>query len=125
VTDASRRSDDDEDVAAASRREQLDELNSQAATVRADIDVIEQQREVDREVIAHLVADGVADQAKIANLEIALVSARRIGAAMGTLMGRHGLTDDPAFDRLRGNSQNTRRKLRDVAEDVLLTGTLD
>jgi hypothetical protein len=118
-------SPDDDDIAAAARRERLDDLNSQAATVRADIDVIEQQREVDREVIAHLVADGVADQAKIANLEIALVSARRIGAAMGILMGRHGLTDDQAFDRLRANSQNTHRKLRDVADGVLLTGTLD
>jgi AmiR/NasT family two-component response regulator len=62
---------------------------------------------------------------KIANLEIALVSARRIGMAIGILMARHGLTDDQAFERLRQVSQQHHHKLRDIAEQVIFTGALD
>jgi hypothetical protein len=61
---------------------------------------------------------------KIANLERALTSSRRIGAAMGVLMYRHKITIDQAFELLRVASQVTHRKLRDVAEDVLTSGEL-
>jgi AmiR/NasT family two-component response regulator len=64
-------------------------------------------------------------RAKIANLELALVSARRIGMALGILMTRHGLTDQQAFERLRAASQTRRVKLRELAEQVIFTGTLD
>ena len=64
-------------------------------------------------------------RAKIANLEIALVSGRRIGMALGILMARHGLTDQQAFERLRVASQTRRCKLRELAERVIFTGTLD
>jgi hypothetical protein len=59
------------------------------------------------------------------NLHVALHSNRRIGAAIGVLMARRGLTYDQAFDVLRGVSQRTHRKLRDLADDVLFTGTID
>lgn len=62
---------------------------------------------------------------KIANLEMALVSARRIGMAVGILMARHGLTDEHAFDRLRHASQHYHRKVRDIAEEVIFTGALE
>ncbi len=61
---------------------------------------------------------------KIENLERALTSSRRIGAAMGVLMYRHKVTIDQAFELLRVASQVSHRKLRDVAEDVLATGEL-
>jgi signal transduction histidine kinase/DNA-binding response OmpR family regulator/PAS domain-containing protein len=59
---------------------------------------------------------------KAANLERALSSNRQIGAAMGILMARLQLTDEQAFDLLRKTSQNRHRKLRDIAEEVLMTG---
>ncbi|HZZ97211.1 MAG TPA: ANTAR domain-containing protein [Jatrophihabitantaceae bacterium] len=59
-----------------------------------------------------------------ANLQIALASNRRIGTAVGILMARHRITDDTAFDLLRVTSQRTHRKLRDIADDVVLTGAL-
>ena len=62
---------------------------------------------------------------KIENLERALTSSRRIGAAIGVLMYRHKVTIDQAFELLRVASQVTHRKLRDVAEDVLTTGELN
>lgn len=58
------------------------------------------------------------------NLEIALGTARQIGAALGVLMTVRKLTEEDAFALLRDASQHTHRKLRDVAAEVLMTGTL-
>jgi hypothetical protein len=59
------------------------------------------------------------------NLERALSSNRDIGTAAGVLMAQHKVTREQAFDLLRIASQNTNRKLRDVALDVIDTGTVD
>lgn len=59
------------------------------------------------------------------NLERALSSNRDIGTAVGVLIAQHKLTRDQAFDLLRIASQNTNRKLHDVALDVIDTGAVD
>jgi hypothetical protein len=59
------------------------------------------------------------------HLERALRTNREIGAAMGVLMAQHKLTQDQAFNLLRIASQNTNRKLHEVALDVIDTGALD
>jgi transcriptional regulator with GAF, ATPase, and Fis domain len=64
-------------------------------------------------------------QERVANLQQALKSNRRIGMAMGVLMSSHKLTEDDAFTLLRIASQNSNRKLTDVADDVITTGALD
>jgi AmiR/NasT family two-component response regulator len=70
-----------------------------------------------------LAADALALVAELSDevsqLKVALHSNRRIGMAMGLLMAQLGVTDDEAFDALRTISQNTNRKLRDVADDVI------
>ncbi len=58
------------------------------------------------------------------NLEAALASNRRIGMAIGILMASLKITDEQAFDLLRMTSQHTHRKLREVAEEVILTGAV-
>ncbi len=58
------------------------------------------------------------------NLLRALESNREIGVAMGILMQGHQLTRDQAFGVLRAASQDTNRKLADVATEVAETGTL-
>ena len=68
-----------------------------------------------------LLADALC---RIENLEIALRTSRRIGVAIGVLMGQHGWTEDEAFAALRSASQRRHRKLRDIAEEVALTGDL-
>ena len=88
------------------------------------IDELERQHAEDQEVIAHLEAEEMLDRDKIANLELALQAARRIGAAMGILMATHRVSDAQAFDLLRTASQHHHRKIRDIAEDVVYTGTL-
>jgi len=58
------------------------------------------------------------------NLSKALQSNREIGVAMGILMHQRGFTRQQAFDVLRVASQNSNRKLAEVATDVADTGTL-
>jgi hypothetical protein len=59
-----------------------------------------------------------------AQLQVALDNSRRIGMAMGVLMATHKITRDQAFALLRIVSQNTNRKLADIAGDVVETGVL-
>jgi len=60
-----------------------------------------------------------------ANLAQALASNRQIGAAIGILMASHKVTSDRAFALLREASNRTNRRLRDVADQVVFTGSLD
>jgi hypothetical protein len=90
-------------------------------------------------VIAQLVTEHVAalitrerlagalqrESGRATHLGEALDSNRQIGQAVGILMASHKLTHEQAFDLLRGVSQHTHRKLRDVADGVNHTGALD
>jgi GAF domain-containing protein len=62
---------------------------------------------------------------RVENLQRALSSNRRIGMAMGVLMASRKVTEDDAFILLRLASQNSNRKLADIADDVISTGTLE
>ena len=70
-----------------------------------------------------LVALSVAEDHS-ANLETALQSSREIGMALGILMAHRKVTHEAAFAMLRTASQTLHRKLRDVASEVMETGTL-
>jgi AmiR/NasT family two-component response regulator len=77
-----------------------------------------------------LAADSVGEELahahnKIAHLEIALKSSRRIGMALGILMAERKIREEQAFDLLRDASQHENRKLRDIAEDVIVSGTVE
>lgn len=62
---------------------------------------------------------------KIENLEIALLTSRRIGMAIGILMHSRMVTEEEAFDLLRQASVRTSRKVRDIADEVVHTGALN
>jgi len=59
------------------------------------------------------------------NVQLALRSTREIGMAIGVLVARYGLTRVRAFDLLRIASEDTKRRVHDIALDVIDTGTLD
>jgi GAF domain-containing protein len=59
------------------------------------------------------------------HMQHALDSNREIGVAMGVLMGIHKVSREHAFDLLRIASQNSNRKLRDIAAIIAETGELD
>lgn len=61
---------------------------------------------------------------KLRDMEQALRTNREIGTAVGVLMGRHSITRDQALELLRLASQDTNRKVVDVAAEVVLTGEL-
>lgn len=58
------------------------------------------------------------------NLQRALISNRRIGMAIGILMVTRHLPEAEAFECLKQESQRRNVKLRDVAEQVIYTGSL-
>ena len=62
--------------------------------------------------------------AQVQNLKKALQTNRRIGAAVGILMSSAKLSEESAFDLLRHVSSQTGRKIRDIADEVVLTGAL-
>lgn len=71
-----------------------------------------------------LEAEAVIERQQIESLHRALETCRRIGAAVGILMATFKIVEDEAFLMLKRASQNGNRKLRDVADDVVLTGVL-
>jgi len=54
-----------------------------------------------------------------AHLNIALASGRETSIAIGMLMERFRLTADEAFETLRGFARGERRKVKDVAADII------
>ena len=69
-------------------------------------------------VTAHLASD------EAVNLARALESNREIGVAMGVLMAKHNVTREQAFGLLRVASQDSNRRLHDLAAEVADTGEL-
>ena len=75
-------------------------------------------------VSAETALAGLTQRTRAANLHLALMSNRRIGVAIGILMASRLWTEEQAFDALGEASQALNRKLRDIAEDVVLTGEM-
>ena len=69
-----------------------------------------------------LLVTAEAASSKAENLLRGLESNREIGVAVGVLMARYHLTRQQAFDVLRVASQNSNRKLIDIATEVGDTG---
>jgi GAF domain-containing protein len=65
-----------------------------------------------------------SERGRSTNLRTALVSREIIGQAQGILMERERITADQAFDLLRRSSQRLNLKLRDVAQQLVDTGTV-
>jgi transcriptional regulator with GAF, ATPase, and Fis domain len=75
-------------------------------------------------VLAGQAIDAAALAEKARNLQLALATNRRIGMAIGVIMALHRVDEASAFSMLRRSSQELHRKVRDVAETVILTGAL-
>ncbi len=73
---------------------------------------------------AAVLVTSVVERDRAHHLQRALESNRDIGVAVGILMRDHALTRAQAFDVLRVASQDSNRKLVDVAAEVAETGTI-
>jgi len=76
------------------------------------------------ELATELAAELAAARERIAHLEIALQTNRRIAMAIGILMARRGLTEEAAFGELRAVSQRRAMKVRELAGYVVEAGDL-
>lgn len=83
----------------------------------------EHDRDTGAALAAHAALAVVASR-KIENLEIALDSRTTIGQAVGIVMERFDLEPDRAFDVLSRLSQDLDRKVRDVAQELVVTRTM-
>ncbi|SDO81727.1 ANTAR domain-containing protein [Pedococcus dokdonensis] len=106
------------DVRASEQARRSDDQDLRMDGIRADLDV-------DREMIHALQAEGLVRDGQVKNLQEALRTARLIGAAIGIVMASTKVDQPSAFEALRRASMDRNRKLRDVAEQLVLTGTLD
>jgi len=115
------------DIDALQARAEDANHRAEASEARADesdrrIDELEARADIDRKMIAELQADGLLSREHAAHLEQALRSSRKIGAAIGIVMANRKLTETDAFGLLVKASQQTNRKLRALAEEVVHTG---
>ena len=135
ATDANNRADASEARASKTdHRADLSEARADQAELRADenqeresshvlrMDAFEERLDVDEAMIADLQAEGLLSEQHARQLEQALRSSRLIGAAMGIIMANRQLDETQAFRLLSKASQNTNRKLRAVAEDIVHSG---
>lgn len=113
----------------ARTRADVDELESRADVSeegarehRTRIDALEEHLDVDREMILELQEQGVLSQEHVAQLEEALRSARKIGAALGLVMAEYKVDEMSAFRILSKASQDTNRKVRVLAEELVDSG---
>jgi hypothetical protein len=107
------------DIDALSKR--ADDANHRADDANHRADASEARAEVDREMIAELQADGIVSQEHAAQMEEALRSSRKIGAAIGVIMASRQLDEEQAFAVLKAASQNSNRKMRDIADELVST----
>lgn len=77
-----------------------------------------------RDLLERLSAELAELRAKVTNLEVALSTSRLIGQAVGIVMAQRKISEDEAFGLLREASQRLRRKVRDIAAEVVLTGEI-
>lgn len=105
---------------------QIDALIAQGAQNHEGIadlerrtDDLEVQTGVDREMIIDLQAEGLLAAEHAAHMEQALTSSRTIGAAIGLLMGSRNIDQDKAFAVLKQASQDSNRKLRELAAELV------
>ena len=84
---------------------------------------LEDQARLDRAMIAYLKNQMTNAELAGEQLEVALKSSRRIGAAVGILMSALKVTEDAAFTSLCKISQKQNRKLRTIADDIVFDRT--
>jgi hypothetical protein len=104
----------------ATARDRLGALNLYSTQPRA----FGEQSEVLALAYATHVGVALAAAEREANLRTALASREAIGQAIGILIERHRFTATQAFDLMVHISQRRHVRLRDIAEELVMTGTL-
>jgi GAF domain-containing protein len=103
-------------------------LGGRARAVLSLYSDIPEAFDVDDLAVAHILARhasvAIAHARQEASLAQAIDARKLVGQAMGILMERYDLDGDRAFEVLKRYSQQTNRKLRDVAQELIDTRRL-
>lgn len=118
---------DHQRLEASEARQDVSGLRADASEARADkdrlrIDDLEAHVDLDRLMILELQAEGLLSKEHVEHLQEALRTSRRIGAALGIIMTDRLVSEADAFEILRTASNNNNCKVRDLADDLVLTG---
>ena len=113
---------DDSATRADAAQGRTDDEDARSRDDRRRIADVEERLDVHEELICELQAEGLISSDHAAHLELALQAARTIGAAMGVVMTVYRVSDVGAFELLKKASNDSNRKLRLLAEEVVLTG---
>jgi hypothetical protein len=105
---------------AADRR--ADSSEELSADDRRRIGELEEHVDIDRAMILELQAEGLISQKHAEQLQEALHTSRRIGAAIGIVMATRKVSETHAFVTLTRASQNSNRKVRVIADELVDTG---
>lgn len=122
--DASVRRADASEAREETSRRRADESEALADKDRLRIDDLEAHVDIDREMMLELHEAGLLKKEQVTQLQEALRTSRMIGAAIGIIMADRVVTQDDAFLMLKQASQHTNRKLREIAEALVLTGDI-
>lgn len=100
------------------------EADRRELTDRADVAddrsrSLEDDADLTRELILDLQAEGIMTEKRTHDMEEALKSSRTIGAAIGIIMENRNLGEDQAFAVLKQASQDSNRKIRDIALELV------
>lgn len=76
-------------------------------------------------VHAMVAVEAAREEVRGDNLEVALLTSRTIGTAIGIVIERYKLSSADAWEVLRTLSQNVNRPLADLAAELVATGTVD
>jgi hypothetical protein len=104
----------------ANRRADVSEDRS--ADDRRRITELEARLDVNETIMSELQMDGLIDHDHAVHLQEALRTSRMIGAAIGIVMAARGVSEVEAFAIISQASQNTNRKVRLLAEEVVSSG---
>jgi hypothetical protein len=113
---------DDSAARAPAAELRADAEDARLAEDRRRIAEVEGRLDVHDAMLTELQAEGLISSELAANLELALETARTIGAAIGIVMTLYGVSEVDAFELLKKASMDSNRKLRLVAEEVVLAG---
>lgn len=99
--------------------EQLERLVAAGVAEQAEIERLLASGLSGEAQIEDLIAARSVDKHEIEHLRVAIESARVIGAAVGIVMERYSIDRDKAFLYLVRLSQDSNRRLRDLAAEVV------
>lgn len=99
-------------------REEIARLSKEAEVDQAEIQTLMTAAVLDHQQVDDLKQVRAANLDELDQLKAALDTCRLIGAAVGMLMERYDMTRERAFLFLTRMSQDTNRKVRDLAAEI-------